>query len=56
MNGDLIPDRVSCLRPLIAIDLKCSVCHAHVPDEGDDVWRPGLCRWGRRSLGGPFER
>jgi hypothetical protein len=31
-------------------DKVCSVCHARFPDEGDDVWRPGLCRCERRSL------
>jgi hypothetical protein len=28
----------------------CSVCHARFPEEGDDVWRPGLRGCGRRSL------
>jgi hypothetical protein len=28
----------------------CSVCHARFPDEGDNVWRPGLYGCGRRSL------
>jgi hypothetical protein len=31
-------------------DDNCSVCHARFPDGGDDVWRPGLCRYERRSL------
>jgi hypothetical protein len=25
---------------------QCSVCHTRFPDEGDDVWRPDLCRYG----------
>jgi hypothetical protein len=29
--------------------LFCSVCHARFPEEGDDVWRPGLRGRGRRS-------
>jgi hypothetical protein len=33
---------------------QCSVCHTRFPDEGGEVWRPGLCRYGRRSLGGTF--
>jgi hypothetical protein len=31
-------------------ETSCSVCHARFPDEGDDVWRPGLRGCGRRSL------
>jgi hypothetical protein len=38
-------------RTVLSEEPECSVCHARFPDEGDDVWRPGLRRRGRRSLG-----
>jgi|HubBroStandDraft_5_1064220.scaffolds.fasta_scaffold1421531_1 hypothetical protein len=34
-----------CSMFIYLMDGKCSVCHARFPDEGDDVWRPGLRRW-----------
>jgi hypothetical protein len=30
----------------VQIQPGCSVCHARFPDEGDDVRRPDLCRYG----------